>query len=63
MSLLVMLFGSSVLATEPNKDGGTKAAAFSEETSSFNWAKLSGETHVAYVSSGRLPLAKRMIDG
>jgi hypothetical protein len=62
MSLPVMLFGSSVLATEPNKDGGPKAAPLWEETSSLNWAKLSAEAHVAYVSSGWLPLAKRMID-
>jgi hypothetical protein len=63
MSLVLMLFGSSVLATEPNKDGGTKAASLSEETSGFNWAKLSAEAHVAYVSSGWLPLGQRMIDG
>lgn len=53
-----MLECTSLFGSEPNKP-----RAGSEETSSFNLAKLSAEARVAYVSSGSLPLAKRMIDG
>ena len=63
ISLLGMLFGSLVSAAEPNNDGRTKPAALSEETSSYNWAMLSADARIAYISSGWLPLAKRMIDG
>jgi hypothetical protein len=62
-SLFGALWGSSVLATAANNDGDTRLATPSEETANFNWARLSAEAHVAYVSSGWLPLAKRMIDG
>jgi hypothetical protein len=61
--LLGVFLCGSVVAAESNNGGQTRPTAASEESSSFNVAKLSAEAHVVYVSSGSLALAKRMIDG
>jgi hypothetical protein len=63
IGLLGVLLCGPVLAAESISGGPTKPRAGSEETSSFNLAKLSAEAHVVYVSSGWLPLARQMIDG
>ena len=62
LGLIGIILCGSVLGTESNNQI-TKPTARYEEISSFNLAKLSAEARVVYVSSGSLPLGKRMIDG
>ena len=63
IGVIGMLLCSSVLGHDADNSGTMKPIKRPEKTSGRDLAKLSAQARVVYVSSGRLPLAKRMIDG